>query len=108
MIFPDAGDLPRHPSQLYEAALEGLLLFTILWLYSAKPRPRMAVSGVFALGYGIFRCICEYFRQPDAHIGYLAGNFLTMGMVLCIPLIIVGVTLLTLAYRSAPRNAAAR
>lgn len=108
MLFPDAGNLPRHPSQLYEAALEGALLFTILWIYSAKPRPRMAVSGVFALGYGIFRCICEYFRQPDAHIGYLAGGFLTMGMVLCIPLIIVGITLLTLAYRSVPRDAAAR
>lgn len=99
MIFPGGGPLPRHPSQLYEAALEGLVLFIILWIYSSKPRPRMAVSGVFALGYGIFRCVSEYFRQPDAHIGYLAGGFLTMGMVLCIPLILTGITLLYLSGR---------
>ena len=97
MVFPGAGDLPRHPSQLYEAALEGLVLFTILWVCSSKPRPKMAVSGVFALGYGIFRCFAEFFRQPDAHLGYLAFGFVTMGMVLCLPLIATGIILLFLA-----------
>ena len=99
MVFPDAGNLPRHPSQLYEAALEGFLLFIIIWLYSAKPRPVMAVSGVFALGYGVFRCFVEFFRQPDAHLGYLAFDFVTMGMLLCLPLILVGCLCLVFAYR---------
>lgn len=99
MVFPAAGPLPRHPSQLYEAALEGLVLFIVLWIYSSKPRPTMAVSGVFALGYGVFRFFVEFFRQPDAHIGYLAGGFLTMGMILCLPVILTGVILLSLAYR---------
>lgn len=105
MVFPGAGPLPRHPSQLYEAALEGLLLFIILWLFSAKPRPRMAVSGVFALGYGLFRFFVEFFRQPDAHLGYLAFGWLTMGMLLCLPMIVLGLTLLWLAYRKRPVQA---
>ncbi len=99
MIFPGGGPLPRHPSQLYEAVFEGAVLFTCLWIFSAKPRPRMAVSGAFALGYGFFRAFIEFFRQPDAHLGYLAGNFLTMGMVLCVPLMAFGVILLILAYK---------
>jgi phosphatidylglycerol:prolipoprotein diacylglycerol transferase len=99
MVFPGAGPLPRHPSQLYEAALEGLALFVIVWAFSAKPRPIMAVSGLFAIGYGVFRCIAEFFRQPDAHLGYLAFNFLTMGMALCLPLILFGAALMYLAYR---------
>lgn len=99
MVFPEAGPLPRHPSQLYEAALEGIVLFIIVWRFSAKPRPVMAVSGVFALGYGLLRCIAEFFRQPDAHIGYLAFGVVTMGMVLCLPLILTGLVLLFLAYR---------
>lgn len=99
MVFPGAGPLPRHPSQLYEAALEGVLLFFIVWIYSAKPRPRMAVSGAFALGYGVFRCFAEFFREPDAHIGYLAFGWFTMGMLLCLPLIALGVLFLALAYR---------
>ena len=98
MVFPGAGPYPRHPSQLYEAFLEGLVLFIILWLFSAKKRPTMAVSGVFALGYGIFRCAVEFFREPDAHIGYLAGGFFTMGMALCLPLIAIGLFLLWRAY----------
>lgn len=102
MVFPGAGPLPRHPSQLYEAALEGVLLFIILWLYSSKPRPRMAVSGVFAFGYGLFRFFVEFFRQPDAHLGYLAFGWLTMGMVLCIPMMLLGLTLLWLAHRRRP------
>lgn len=101
MIFPDAraGAIPRHPSQLYEALLEGLLLFIILWIYSAKPRPTMAVSGLFLLGYGIFRSSVEFVREPDAHLGYLAFGWVTMGQLLSLPMIIFGIVLLVLAYR---------
>lgn len=98
MVFPDGGPYPRHPSQLYEALLEGLLLFALLWIYSSKKRPTMAVSGFFAIGYGVFRSFVEFFRMPDAHIGYLAGGFLTMGMLLCIPLIAIGIFLVVRAY----------
>lgn len=108
MVFPGAGLEPRHPSQLYEAGLEGLALFVILWVYSAKPRPTMAVSGVFALGYGIFRFVVEFFRQPDAHIGYLAFDCFTMGMALCIPVILTGLVLLLLAHRRDPTAGNAR
>jgi phosphatidylglycerol:prolipoprotein diacylglycerol transferase len=101
MVFPNGGPLPRHPSQLYEMFLEGVVLFIIVWLYSAKPRPRMAVSGVFALGYGSFRFAVEFFRQPDAHMGFVAFGWLTQGQRLSIPLIITGIVLLVLAYRKA-------
>ncbi|QEP43746.1 prolipoprotein diacylglyceryl transferase [Ectothiorhodospiraceae bacterium BW-2] len=104
MIFPGAGPLPRHPSMLYEFLLEGVVLFIILWWFSAKPRPVMAVSGLFALGYGTFRFMVEFVREPDAHIGYLAGEWLTMGMVLSLPLIAIGIGLLWLAYRRHPRE----
>lgn len=90
--------LLRHPSQLYEALLEGLLLFVIIYWFSSKARPRMAVSGVFALGYGAFRFIVEYFREPDAHLG-LQTFGLSRGQWLCVPLIAVGLTLLFIAYR---------
>lgn len=91
--------LPRHPSQMYEAILEGLVLFVILWFYSAKPKPRMAVSGMFLLGYGSFRFLIEFIRLPDAHIGYLAFNWLTMGQLLTIPMLLVGVWLMVMAYQ---------
>lgn len=91
--------LYRHPSQLYEAFTEGLLLFIILWVFTAKPRPRAAASGIFLLGYGGFRFIVEFFREPDAHIGYLAGNWLTQGMLLCIPMILIGGYLLIRSYQ---------
>jgi phosphatidylglycerol:prolipoprotein diacylglycerol transferase len=104
MIFPGAGPLPRHPTPLYEALLEGLALFVIVWLFSAKPRPTMAVSGVFAIGYSLFRILVEFFRLPDAHLGYLAFGWLTMGMVLSLPLLAVGVVLLVLAYRRQPQG----
>ena len=107
MVFPGAGPLPRHPSQLYEAALEGAALFVILWIFSSRPRPTMAVSGVFALGYGVFRFAVEFFRVPDAHIGYLAFGWLTMGMVLCVPVILTGAVLLLLAYRKPSAGAPA-
>jgi len=96
---------PLHPSQLYEALLEGLLLFFILWLYSARPRPRMAVSGLFLFCYGLFRLMVEFVRMPDAHIGYLAFDWLTMGQLLTLPMLIAGLILLALAYRSAPGRA---
>ncbi len=96
---PRAGGLARHPSQLYEALLEGLLLFVILWFFSRRPRPRMAVSGVFLFGYGVFRFFIEFFRVPDPQLGYLAFGWLTMGQVLSTPLILAGLILLALAYR---------
>lgn len=100
IIFPNAGNLPRHPSQLYEFALEGVLLFIILWLYSAKRRPVGAVSGLFLLGYGAFRFFVEYFRQPDAHIG-LYNSGLSQGQLLCLPMIALGIWLIVRAYRTA-------
>ena len=99
MVFPHVDQLPRHPSQLYEVALEGVALFIIVWWFSSKPRPRLAVSGLFALGYGSFRFFIEFFREPDGHIGYLAFDWFTMGQALSAPLIIAGVVFLLLAYQ---------
>jgi phosphatidylglycerol:prolipoprotein diacylglycerol transferase len=90
----------RHPSQLYEALLEGLVLFFIVWWFSSRPRPRLATSGVFLLGYGIARFFLEFVRLPDEHIGYLAGGWLTMGQVLSFPMIITGIVFLLYAYRA--------
>ena len=89
----------RHPSQLYEACLEGLLLFTVLWWFTSRPRPRFAPSGLFLLIYGVSRFVVEFVRVPDEHIGYLAGGWLTMGQVLSLPMIIAGAVLLSYAYR---------
>jgi phosphatidylglycerol:prolipoprotein diacylglycerol transferase len=89
---------PRHPSQLYEAFLEGVILFIVIWIYSSKPRPAMAVSGLFAVLYGLFRSSVELVRLPDEHIGYLAFGWLTMGQVLTLPMIIGGILLLWRAY----------
>ncbi|ARQ72764.1 MULTISPECIES: prolipoprotein diacylglyceryl transferase [Pseudomonas] len=103
MIFPtDPQQLARHPSQLYQFALEGVALFLILWLYSRKPRPTMAVSGMFALFYGIFRFIVEFVRVPDAQLGYLAFGWVTMGQILCIPMIAGGLLLIWWAYNRDP------
>jgi phosphatidylglycerol:prolipoprotein diacylglycerol transferase len=90
---------PLHPSQLYEAALEGLVLFAILWVFSNKTRPRMAVSALFLIFYGLFRFSVEFVRMPDAHIGYLAFDWLTMGQVLSAPMILIGLLMLMFAYR---------
>jgi len=100
IIFPGprSGGIPRHPSQLYEALLEGVVLFIILWLYSGKQRPVMSISGLFLLGYGAFRCGIEFVREPDANIGYLWGGWLTMGQVLSLPMILTGVILFFLAF----------
>ena len=100
VIFPDprTGGIPRHPSQLYEALLEGVVLFIILWLFSEKIRPKLAVTGLSLLCYGIFRCAVEFVREPDANIGYLAFGWLTMGQVLSVPMVVAGIVLLWLAY----------
>ena len=92
MVFRGAGDAPRHRSQLYQFALEGVLLFVILWWYSSKPRPRGAVSALFLIGYGAFRFVAEFAREPDAFLGYLAMG-LTMGQWLCLPMVAGGLWL---------------
>jgi phosphatidylglycerol:prolipoprotein diacylglycerol transferase len=89
----------RHPSQLYEAGLEGLFMFCVLWWFTATPRPRLAPSGLFMLIYGVSRFVVEFVRVPDEHIGYLAGGWLTEGQVLSTPMIIAGVAMLAWAYR---------
>lgn len=99
MVFPRVDDLARHPSQLYQFALEGVALFIILWLYSSRPRPMMAVSGLFLVCYGSFRFLVEFVREPDAHLGYLAFDWLTMGQLLSLPMIIGGGALMAVAYR---------
>lgn len=91
---------PLHPNQLYEALLEGLVMFLILWIYSAKPRPAMAVSGLFLICYGVFRFAIEFVRMPDAHLGYLAFDWLTMGQILTFPMLLSGVVLIGLAFRN--------
>mgnify|MGYP003643506638 CR=1 FL=1 len=104
--FPnDPAQLARHPSQLYQFALEGVALFTILWIYSSKPRPTMSVSGLFAICYGVFRFAVEFVRVPDAQLGYLAFGWLTMGQLLCIPMILLGALMMGQAYRREGRYA---
>ena len=98
MVFPTGGMLPRHPSPLYEFALEGVALFIILWFFSAKPRPRFAVSALFLLGYGSFRFFCEFFRQPDPQLGFIAFGWLTMGQILSAPMILIGAVALWWIY----------
>ncbi|MCK9537714.1 prolipoprotein diacylglyceryl transferase [Dokdonella sp.] len=97
----------RHPSQLYEFLLEGVVLFAVLWIYSRKPRPRYAVSGLFALLYGVFRFVVEFVREPDAQLGFLAFDWLTMGQLLSVPLILVGTFLLWLSRRQSAPGATA-
>ncbi|MEE9494207.1 MAG: prolipoprotein diacylglyceryl transferase [Gammaproteobacteria bacterium] len=98
MVFPFVDNQPRHPSMLYEALLEGLVLFIILWWFSSKARPHRAVSGVFMLCYGIFRFAVEFVRVPDVHIGFMAFGWLTRGQLLSLPMILFGLFLLWLAY----------
>ncbi len=98
MIFPLVDKVPRHPSQLYQFALEGVLLFVILWWYSAKPRPRGAVSALFLIGYGVFRFIVEYAREPDSFLGLLAMGW-SMGQWLSLPMVLVGAAMFAWAYK---------
>lgn len=102
MIFPTGGPWPRHPSQLYEALLEGVVLFVVLWLFSARKHCPGAVAGLFALLYGVFRFAVEFVRVPDVQLGYLAFGWLTMGQVLCLPLILIGAWLI---WRPRPQSA---
>src|SRR5580658_4587780 len=90
----------RHPSQLYEAALEGLVLFAVLWWFTSRPRLRLAPSGLFLLIYGLARSLVEFVRVPDEHIGYLAGGWVTEGQILSVPMILVGIALLVWAYHA--------
>jgi phosphatidylglycerol:prolipoprotein diacylglycerol transferase len=103
MVFPPAGPEPRHPSQLYQVALEGLLLFVVLWMFSRRRRPLGAVSGLFLLGYGICRFVVEYAREPDAFLGVLALG-LTMGQWLSLPMIAIGGAMMIGAYRRADKE----
>jgi phosphatidylglycerol:prolipoprotein diacylglycerol transferase len=91
--------VPLHPSQLYESFLEGLVLFTIVWWFTSKPRPRLAPSGLFLLCYGVFRFGVEFVRVPDANRGYLFLDWVTMGQILSLPMIVAGLWLLAVAYR---------
>ena len=102
VIFPGygAGGVPRHPSQLYEAVLEGILLFLVLWFFSRSEKPLRAISGLFMLCYGCFRFLVEFVREPDAHVGYVASDWVTLGQVYSLPMILIGLLLLFLAYRT--------
>ena len=103
MIFPtDPSRQPRQPTQLYEFFLEGIILFIILWVYSRKHRPRMAVSGLFLLCYGTFRFIIEFVRVPDSQLGYLCCGWVTMGQLLSIPMIAIGIIFLIRGYTKYP------
>jgi phosphatidylglycerol:prolipoprotein diacylglycerol transferase len=104
MVFPNVDAAVRHPSQLYEFALEGVVLFLILWFYSARPRPRGAVSALFLIGYGTFRFLVEYTREPDSFLGLLAMGF-SMGQWLSLPMVVVGLALLAWSYRRPERSA---
>ena len=101
MIFPDpaAGNIPRHPTQIYEAFFEGIILFLILWWFTRISRPVMAASGLFLLCYGTMRFLLEFVRVPDQHIGYVAFDWLTMGQLLSIPMVIFGTLFFIIAYR---------
>ncbi|MGC3250771.1 prolipoprotein diacylglyceryl transferase family protein, partial [Pseudomonas aeruginosa] len=94
MVFPNGGPLPRQPSQQYQFALEGVALFVILWQFTRKPRPTASDSGLFVLCYGIYRFVVEFVRVPDAQLGYLAWGWLSMGQVLCVPMVLAGIALM--------------
>jgi phosphatidylglycerol:prolipoprotein diacylglycerol transferase len=103
VLFPNAGPLPRHPSQLYEFVLEGLVLFVLLVLYRRLQPPAGAVGGLFLLGYGCFRFIVEFFREPDAHLGLLSLG-MSMGQWLCVPMILSGLGLIIWGYQRRSRG----
>ena len=101
MVFPHGDMQPRHPSPLYEACLEGLLLFAIVWWYANRPRPTGAITAVFLIGYAVCRFIAEFFREPDVQLGFVALDWLTMGQLLSIPMLLGGIILLVWARRKA-------
>jgi phosphatidylglycerol:prolipoprotein diacylglycerol transferase len=102
MVFRGAGDLPRHPSQIYQFLMEGLMLFVLLWLFARKPRKQGEVAAAFLLGYGIFRFIAEFFREPDAHLGLLSLG-MSMGQWLCVPMILGGAGMWLWARAQVPK-----
>lgn len=104
VLFPSGGYLPRHPSQLYEAFLEGLVLFFILNGFIKKSRPTGSVAGLFLLGYGTFRFIVEFFREPDPQLGLYFGQQISMGQILSLPMIILGALMITIAYKNAEKK----
>ena len=103
MVFPtDPAQIARHPSQLYQFFIEGVVIFGVLWWFSARTRPRMAVSGLFLILYGFGRIVAEFFRQPDSQLGYLAWDWLTMGQVLSSPMVLIGLGFIIYGYRRFP------
>lgn len=105
MVFPaDPLGLARHPSQLYQFALEGCLLFLIVFFFSKKPRPTWSVAGLFLTGYGVLRFLAEFFRQPDAHIGFEAFGWLTRGQLLCLPMLAVGIVMMVWSLRAGTKK----
>ena len=100
VIYPGES-VGRHPSSLYQAVLEGVVLFAIVWMFAAKPRPKMAVSGVFLLGYGSLRIFSEFFRTPDSHIGFVMFNWITQGQLLSLPMVLLGIFFITYSYSKA-------
>lgn len=102
MVFPGAGPEPRHPSQLYQFLLEGVVLFIVLWWFSSGARRRGQVTGLFLVGYGLCRFLVEFVREPDAHLGFIWMNWMTMGQLLTIPMVLIGLWLLLL-YRESDR-----
>lgn len=103
IFFKDPSRLVRHPSQLYQAALEGLALFIILYLFSRKPRPEWATGALFLIGYGVFRFIVEFVREPDAHIGFDFMGWMSRGQLLSIPMVLAGIILMLWAYQQEPK-----
>jgi phosphatidylglycerol:prolipoprotein diacylglycerol transferase len=106
VVFPLAGPEPRHPTQIYQASLEGLLLFLLLWWLSRRPLPRGLLTGVFLTGYALARGLVEIWRVPDAHIGHLLGDWLTMGQLLSLPMFAIGLLLIAQARGQPPVNGA--
>ena len=104
VVFPQVDSLPRHPSQLYEALLEGVLLLVLLQWYTLKPRAQGTVSGLFLLGYGLFRFIVEFFREPDHNQGYVILNWLTKGQLFSFPMIILGISIFIFFIRKGERE----
>ena len=98
MVFPGGGPLPRHPSQLYEAFLEGPVLFALLWVISRNRRPEGVVTGALFVGYGVFRFCVEFFREPDLQVGFILREF-SMGQLLSLPMVLIGAVMIWLAYR---------
>lgn len=103
MVYPFVDDQPRHPNQIYQILGEGVILFLIIWVYSRRPRPVGAVTGLFGLCYGIYRFVVEFFRQPDGHLGFIAFEWMTMGQLLSIPMVIIGALILWVSLHQSSR-----